>query len=137
MTELPDPPEGLGEAGRQAWQSVGSALARVGVLQEHYLSLLAAFSRAIDMAEGARKELEGKPLVRQGRGGGVHPAFRVWKDAVGVAVRLAEHLGASPVGMARLGLSHVRGLTLAQELNMQRDKKRAEKTLSRLEDDEA
>jgi phage terminase small subunit len=88
----------------------------VGHLQSPYIPLLHLFAQAGEMAQEAREAMRGKALIREGRSGGVNPYFRVWKDAAGTARALGEQLGASPVAMARLGLSHVRGMSMAQEL---------------------
>lgn len=115
ITSAP-PPDGLGEAGRGAWSLVAEALSNGGALQAHFLPLLGMFAQAVDTAHDAYGALREEDLIRKGRGGGVNPHFRVWKDSVGVAIRLAEQLGASPVALARLGLAQVQGLSLSEEL---------------------
>jgi hypothetical protein len=64
---------------------------------------------------------EAGSVIRPGRERGANPAVRVWRDTVGIARGLGEQLGASPVALARLGLTHVRGLTLQQELQARKE----------------
>jgi phage terminase small subunit len=94
---MPKPPEDLSDLGQMGWNEVGGGLYSVGHLQTPYLPLLRLFARACDVAGRAWEELEASDsLIREGRGGGVNPHFRVWKDAAGTARALGEQLGASP-----------------------------------------
>jgi hypothetical protein len=49
----------------------------------------------------------------------------MWRDAVGVAVSIGSHFGATPSDMARLGLAQVKGLSLTQELRERKAQKDA------------
>jgi phage terminase small subunit len=134
ISEMPQAPPDLSEAGRRAWEEVGGGLFSVGHLQTPYLPLLRLFAQACDLTDRAWRELTAEDedgnvptLVRKGaRGGGANPAVKVWRDALGAARSLGEQLGASPVAMTRLGLSHVRGLSLAQELKARKDAREKE-----------
>jgi phage terminase small subunit len=115
LYELPEPPPDLSEAGRRAWEVVGGSLTDEGAMAPAFLPFLRMFAQACELAERAWGEME-ESLVRPGRERGANPAVRVWRDAVATARALGEQLGASPAAMTRLGLSRVRGMSMAQEL---------------------
>jgi phage terminase small subunit len=117
LSDLPEPPSELSEAGKRAWRVVGGSLAAVGALEEAYLPMLHMFAQAATIADRAWTELqESGALVRPGRERGADPRFRIWRDSVALARSLGEDFGASPASIARLGLTHVRGISLQQEL---------------------
>lgn len=115
---LPEPPPILGPDGREAWALVGEALADAGILQPQYLPLLEMFAEAVELSRIAYRDLEKRGLLRKGAKAAevVSPLFRIWEGATAKALSIGEHLGASPVAMARLGITTFRGRTLQQEL---------------------
>lgn len=118
VRELPSPPRTLGTAGKQAWSIVGQPLAEAGALHEAHLPILTLFAQAVELANDAFAQIHGGKFLRKGTktASVIAPEFRVWESAVGKAVTLGEHLGASPVAMARLGLAALKGESLAQQL---------------------
>jgi phage terminase small subunit len=96
---------------------VSEALANVGMLQRQHLPFLEAFSELVGLAREARRELDkgGQVMVTK-QGPIVSPWLKAYRDNVKLAVSIGEHLGASPVALARLGIATIKGLTLQQEL---------------------
>lgn len=117
LETLPEPPETLTEAGKEAWRVVGGPMVDAQALRQAHLPVLLMFSQAVALSQSAWADLQEEGYVREGkRNTVISPAFRVWETATSQALRFGEHLGATPVAMARLGLAALKGKTLHQRL---------------------
>lgn len=123
LMRLPEPPSDLNEAGKEASRVVGGRLIDARAMDTAYLPLLRLFAEACHLADEAWQEVQESSVVRPARERGANPAIRVWRDCVATGRALGEQLGASPVALARLGLAHVRGMSMAQELALAQDER--------------
>ncbi len=118
LTEAPEPPDRLSEDAGEVWALVAESLVNVGMLQRQHLPILEAFAELVGLAREARRQLaeSGGQVISTKQGVYVNPWLTAYQRNVKLALSLGEHLGASPVALARLGMATIKGLTLQQEL---------------------
>lgn len=101
---LPDPPDWLGEIGKQVWAKVAPVLYRIGCLTENDLNALALYCEAWEEFFDARKEIETcGPTAYTDKGTCYqHPAVGRKNKAIQRIRQFGGDFGMSPA--ARVGL---------------------------------
>lgn len=99
VKEIPDPPEGLGSAGRAEWERAAAELGPEGrnALTECAVGILEDLARYADDAEAFRAvwQAEGATVVGQGRAF-AHPMIAAEREARTSVQRLRRSLGITP-----------------------------------------
>ena len=104
---LPAPPRALSGAALAEWRRVLPLLAAEDLVSRLDRGVLAAYCLAWARLVAAEKALlDGKPLTTEGSHGGTipRPEVRIATMATAQVAALADRLGLSPAGRARLGL---------------------------------
>ena len=101
LTEVPDPPAHLGEAGRRLWQEAAAFLVRTGRLSTVDLPFLQALAELHETARACAEQIR-----RDGPapGGKPHPLLPSLSKVSAEVVKLADRLMLLPLARERLGL---------------------------------
>jgi P27 family predicted phage terminase small subunit len=99
----PEPPEHLDDIGREVWERIAPALQAQGVLTPWDLELFSAYCDLVSRHRQAAVLLQAGLLTRGRRDRVVtSPAWRIYRDCVGLLRVLAREFGLTP--SARSGL---------------------------------
>lgn len=105
LRRVPNPPKGLGAAGKAEWRRVVAELGPKGrnVLSAASLGLMEDLARAVDDAEAFREvwQKEGFTVVGKGREF-AHPMISAEREARRSVNQLRRELGATPSSAARV-----------------------------------
>lgn len=103
--ETPQPPEWLGETGKEVWHRVSGHLHRIGCLTMIDTNLLALYCEAWDEFFEARAEIEKSGIVAMSDKGAEyqHPAVGIKNKAIQRIKQIGAEFGMSPT--ARVGLT--------------------------------
>lgn len=110
--EAPPMPKGLPKAAQDVWKVVVADLTDSKVLDRADWSVVEVFAVTVARYRQARDELAAWPgLLTEGQKGSavVNPLATFERDTGKLVVSLAEQLGLSPTGRARLGLAVKKG----------------------------
>lgn len=116
--ELLEPPMPLGKTARAWWDAVTPQLQGAGLLERIDLYVLACAASAWGDVVKAQAVLDEFGYFQAGSQGQVvpHAATKIKRDAMMTFERFVNHLALSPVARARLGLAHLHGRALMQEM---------------------
>lgn len=116
---LPPVPEHLSESAQTAWNEISTAMAASNVLDVADASVLEGACVMWGRAREARLLIEQEGLTAIGARGGTiaHPALKIERDSWALFLRYAEQLGLSPSARARLGISLIKGLSMAKQMD--------------------
>lgn len=103
VKSLPDPPAELGGRGRELYYTAGMELSDKGILTSISMGMFLEYCQAMETAETAYKEMgQGITIMDENGKTYVNPAFRVYKDSVMIAVRIACEFGMTPASSSKV-----------------------------------
>lgn len=111
ISEVPEPPEWIGESAAAEWRRVVPDLVARGRISESDLASLENFCIAIGQIRDMQKLIaaEGAVINDPKRGPRKHPAVAIRAEAMTQARLLANELGLTPVSRQRPGIRNGNG----------------------------
>lgn len=127
--ELAEPPDDLADAGKEHWRQVVPQLVGAGLADRVDVSALTAMCRAWatmveartvlnDLAEAMGPGREAWALMSKGSTGQwvEHPMVKTERESTALWMRLSSTFGMNPVARAQLGLAHLAGRQMQEEM---------------------
>lgn len=105
LTELPEPPDYIGDYGAREWNRVGPELIKLGLMSTVDLQVFEAYCLNVQLMVDARKAIADKGMLVNGARGKVrNPAIAAFASASTAIRGFASEFGLSPSARSRIKL---------------------------------